>query len=67
MQAVDITINNTGQQVEGTLKVKFRSFKELSVDVGTIETGEASYRFFIPVRECISSKTSRPGIRAEFL
>ena len=29
MQAVDITINNPGQAVEGKLKVRFRSLKEI--------------------------------------
>jgi alpha-mannosidase len=48
MQAIDITVNNTGQEVEGKLKVKFRSLNELSVDIGTIKVGEGSYRFFLP-------------------
>jgi hypothetical protein len=48
MQAVDIIISNPGQPVEGLLKVRFRSLKELSVDLGTIKTGEGKYRFFVP-------------------
>jgi alpha-mannosidase len=48
MQAVDITIGNSGQEAKGQLRVKFRSLKELSVDIGTIKSGEGKYRFFIP-------------------
>ena len=48
MQAVDITVNNTGQAVEGKLRIRFRSQKELSADIGTIKEGEGKYRFFIP-------------------
>ena len=48
MQAVDITINNPGQAVDGKLKVRFRSLKEISSDIGTIKPGEDKYRFFVP-------------------
>ena len=48
MQAVDMVINNKGQEVVGLLKVRFRSLKELSVDIGTIKAGEGKYRFFVP-------------------
>jgi hypothetical protein len=48
MHAVDITISNSGQEVKGQLKVKFRSLKELNVDIGTIKAGEGKYRFFVP-------------------
>ena len=47
-QAVDITIANKGQAVDGQLKVKFLSLKELSVDIGMIKNGEGKYRFFVP-------------------
>jgi alpha-mannosidase len=48
MQAVDITIENSGQAVDAGLQVKFRSHDELSIDLGTIKEGKESYRFFVP-------------------
>jgi alpha-mannosidase len=47
-QAVDITIDNTGQPVNVQLQVRFRSHDEQSVDLGTIKSGKENYRFFIP-------------------
>jgi len=47
-QAVDVTINNPGQAVEGQMKVRFRSLTELAVDIGTIKTGEGKFRIFVP-------------------
>jgi alpha-mannosidase len=48
MQAVDIIINNSGPEAEGQLKVRFRSLKDLSLDIGTIKTGEGRYMVFVP-------------------
>jgi hypothetical protein len=48
MQAVDITIENSGQEVDARLQVKFRTHDELSIDLGTIKSGEENYRFFVP-------------------
>jgi hypothetical protein len=48
MQAVDITIENSGQTVDAGLQVKFRSHDELSIDLGSIKAGKENYRFFVP-------------------
>jgi alpha-mannosidase len=48
MQAVDMSITNAGDPVDITLKVRFLSQDELSIDLGTIKTGENQYRFFVP-------------------
>lgn len=48
MQAVDITIENTGHPVDVQLKVRIHSHDELSVNLGIIKVGKENYRFFIP-------------------
>ena len=48
MQAVDITIENTGQAVEVQLKVRFRSHDELSVNLGIIKAKTENCRFYVP-------------------
>ena len=55
LQAVDMTVNNPGQAVDGKLKVRFRSLKEVSLDIGTIKPGEDKYRFFVPDVSVIKS------------
>jgi len=54
MQAVDVTVENTGQTVEAQLNAKACS-QELNVNMGKIEQGTGTYRLYAPdIRETIS-------------
>ena len=47
IQAVDITIENSGQPDKAILHINFHT-GELTVDLGIINTGKGDYRFFVP-------------------